>query len=120
LDEAVSDVERLPTRTIEEAVVACYGGYIASARKTGRNPAWPYVPVYKSPDPYVGGHFHETQIRARAFATRDEAVRFAECHIERLREGMRQSLADPRSRAHRAQWGVPDALLTARKTGEGK
>lgn len=100
-----------PVRTIEEAVTACYGGYLASARKTGRNPNWPYVPVYKSPDPYVGGHFHETQIRARAYRTRDEAVQVAGLYIEALRDGMRRSLADPRSRAHRAQWGVPDAMV---------
>jgi hypothetical protein len=100
-------------RTIEQAVEACYGEYVATAFKRGRNPKWPFVPVYRWPRGRCPGDFHETQIKARAFETREEAVAFAARYIDLLREGMRQSLADPRSRAHRAQWGVPECETQA-------
>lgn len=52
----------------------------ASARKSGRNPSWPYVPliVYDG----EGSRKIEHQIRGRAFPTREAAIRFAQSVID--------------------------------------
>lgn len=78
----------------------------ASARKTGRNPAWPYVPVVLEPADDAGRTF-QRQIRARAFATRAEAVAYAERHIAQRRRDLEAKLADPRYRALRSFHGLP-------------
>jgi hypothetical protein len=73
----------------------------ASARKAGRNPSWPYVPVL-----IVHGGTVTSQIKGRAFATRAEAVAYAEAHIAAERAALACKLAEPRYRALRAQHGV--------------
>jgi hypothetical protein len=52
---------------------------IAKARKTGRSANRPYVPVIVT---RVPGRDIETQVRGFAFATREEAVAFAQKTIE--------------------------------------
>lgn len=92
-------------RTVEEAVVACYGHYRAEAAKRGRNPAWPYVPVIRWSD---SGYGQTQQIQGKAFATRDEAVAYAGRYIDALKSKMAANLAEPRCRALRRQWGVDE------------
>ena len=95
-------------RTIEEAVEACYGRTRATARKSGRNPGWPYVPVVHHP-PCIGLSAIDGRteiIRGRAFATRPEAVNYAQRVINARKAKMATDLAEPRMRAFRAQWGV--------------
>lgn len=72
------------------------------ARRTGRNPQWPYVPVILDPNVRSG----QRQLLGVAFATRDEAVAYAEGHILRLRHDLAGKLAQPRYRALRRQYGV--------------
>lgn len=55
--------------------------YRASARKTGRNPQWPFVPVVIC-TPGDGSRGHTTQPRGKAFATREEAVAYADRYID--------------------------------------
>lgn len=93
-------------RTIEEAVELCHRGYTAWARKAGRNARWPYVPVYRYPDPLTPGRLHETQIPGRAFETREQALAYCGAYIDHLKQHMRERLSDPRGRALRAQWEV--------------
>jgi hypothetical protein len=87
-------------RTIEQAVNASYAGYRATAIKRGRNPKWPYVPVFFS------GSGGQQQIRGKAFATREEAIAYAERCIVGMRQSFARRLAEPRNRALRAQWEV--------------
>ncbi len=81
-----------------------------SARKGGRDPRWPYVPVIvyagtpESPKGYTG------QVRGLAYATRDEAVDAAERSIVATRASLARKLADPRHRALREQYGLPREL----------
>lgn len=92
-----------------------------SARKTGRDPRWPYVPVIKhsgtstAPKPWV------EQIRGLAFATRPEALSCAEAHITKLRARFAEKLADPKMRALRAYYGAPrqtNAISTMAKDND--
>jgi hypothetical protein len=76
----------------------------ASARKTGRNPEWPYVPVIITDI----GRPSQGQILGRAFKTRAEAIAYAEAHIARARASLESKLAQPRFRALRAQYGITD------------
>jgi hypothetical protein len=79
----------------------------ASAAKRGRNPAFPYVPVIDYGEQKIGVHRTRTeQIRARAFATREEAVAYAERVIAAREQELTRKLADPRHRALRQQYGV--------------
>lgn len=82
------------------AVVAAVDFGKASARKRGRDPRWPYVPVIEDS---VG----QSQILRRAFATRDEAVDYAQRHLDGLRESIAARLALPNMRALREQYGLP-------------
>lgn len=75
----------------------------ATAQKRGRNPRWPYVPVII----HTG---YQQQICGLAFATRDEAVACGERHIAGLRAGLRQKLLEPRYRALREQYGLPQEM----------
>lgn len=100
------------TRTIDEAVQECFAGHVAAARKAGRNPRYPYVPIIKTPDTFVPGKLREAQIRGRAHATRDAALACAENQIDRFRKNMREKLSDPTYRVYREQWGVPDSECT--------
>jgi hypothetical protein len=92
------------TRSIEEAVAACYGSTKATARKSGRWPQWPYVAVVDHPCPRYGRRTEV--IRKRAFATREEAVAYAGKVIEARKAKFAADLATPRLRALRSQWGV--------------
>lgn len=78
-----------------------------TARKTGRDARWPYVPVIdyagtpSSPKP------HQEQVRGLAYATREEALAAAAHRIDRLRLDLAIKLADPRYRALREQYDLP-------------
>lgn len=92
---------------IAEAVAAAEFGK-ASARKRGRNPSYPYVPVIELPSERYGTSTRQTL--ARAFVTRDVAVAYAEAEIERAKEKLAADLADPRKRALREWHGLPGQL----------
>jgi hypothetical protein len=91
------------TTTPERAAEAADLGR-PSARKAGRDPRWPYVPVVITTDDT--GMEHQRQVLNRAHETRAEAVTAAERFIERDRAQLRRKLADPRYRLLRAQYGV--------------
>lgn len=74
------------------------------ALKRGRNPRWPYVPVILDA---AGG---QDQIRARAYATRAEALAAAQRHLDALRASIAARCADRRHRALREQHGLPREL----------
>lgn len=95
-------------RAIERAVAARDFG-VAAARKTGRNPRFPYVPVVRRTDPETGRTF-DAQILARAFEHRAAALAFAERHLALARARTRESLADRRYRALREDYGLPREL----------
>lgn len=86
-------------KTPAEAAAECDFGK-PSARKSGRNPKWPYVPVIVSPTGRT------TQIRMRAFATRAEAVAYSETYIAAARAKLEADLAKPNMRALRRHHGV--------------
>lgn len=93
--------------TIEEAVARASFG-VPSARKSGRNQRWPYVPTVVTEDPETGTQ-SVSQIPKRAFATRKEAVTYAALHVKRCRERLAADLANPRMRALRRQFGVAES-----------
>lgn len=74
-----------------------------SARKRGRNPKWPYVPIIERGD-------RQRQILVRAFATRDEAVEHAASCIEQNKAQLAKQLGERRFRALREQHGLPREL----------
>lgn len=90
--------------TPEEAVAAVDFGK-ASAAKRGRNPRYPFVPIVKKTDRETGAETTE-QIRARAFATREEAVDYAAKTIAVRRDHLLARLRLPNFRALRAMHGV--------------
>lgn len=94
-----------PTELAEAIAIAAatadYG--TASARKTGRDSRWPYVPIVMHGD-------RQSQILGVAFATRAEALDFAERHVELQRNVLARQLAAPRFRALREQHGLPREL----------
>lgn len=75
----------------------------ASARKGGRDPRWPWVPVIRRGD-------HTAQVKGMAFATRDEAVDYAQLVLDAEAASLARKLADPRYRALREQHGLPREL----------
>lgn len=91
---------------IEEIVAATTLG-TPSARKTGRHPEWPYVPVYIAEVPGANGRTTQHQILGLAYATRTEAFEAAERHIESWKRDLARKLADPAYRALRQQYGLP-------------
>lgn len=97
--------------TIEEVAAAADFG-IPTARKTGRDPRWPYVPVIRPTvseldRPGPPGH---RQVLGVAYATRDEAIAAAARHIEALRASLAVKLANPGARLLREQYGLPREL----------
>jgi hypothetical protein len=76
-----------------------------SARKGGRNPKWPHVPLVVTTEDT--GRQHEQQLKGVAFQTRQEAIDHARKHIENARKNLAKQLADPRMRALREQHGLP-------------
>lgn len=87
-----------------ERVVASLDLGTPTARKAGRNPSWPYVPIVKVSD---AGLHQTSQIKGLAYATREEAVKVAERHIEALRASLARKLATPSYRALREHYGLP-------------
>lgn len=75
----------------------------AIARKVGRDPVWPYVPIIK----YKA---HTKQIMNRAFTTREAAIECAQQVIDKQREANRVMFLTPRYRAFRQQWGLPENI----------
>lgn len=100
------------TDAIEAVVTSTYERYSPSARKTGRNPRWPYVPVVIGPPGSGPGDNdrHHRQVLGKAFATRAEAVAYAARVIAHHADSMRRRLADPRHRAERRQYGLPEEV----------
>jgi len=90
---------------IEAAVQQAYGHYRAEAVKRGRDPRFPYVPIYRFSD--GAGNSQTTQIRNRAYSTRGEAIQCAADFIARLKQHMRDQLCKPGCRALREQYGLP-------------
>lgn len=107
-------------KTPAEAAAECDFGK-PSARKSGRNPKWPYVPVIVSPTGRT------TQIRMRAFATRAEAVAYSEIAAQwhPTRNGiLTPADVTPRT-ARRVWWQCPNghewqATVHNRTTGTGR
>ena len=92
------------TSQIEEAVASVDFG-TASARKRGRNPDYPYVPVIERPNGTTSN-----PVRGRAYATRTEAVAAAQRQIDGRRRQLSDQLAQPRYRALREAYGLPREL----------
>lgn len=81
----------------------------AGAAKRGRRPEWPYVPIIDHGEQVTGVHRTRTeQIKGKAFASREEAVAYAERVIESRRLYYARRLADPRERALRQHLGMPE------------
>jgi CRISPR/Cas system endoribonuclease Cas6 (RAMP superfamily) len=90
-----------------ERVVATVDLGRASARKGGRRPEWPYLPVViHSEGVRVGATRQETIVK-RAFATREEAVDYAARVIAFRRSTLAKHLGERRYRALREQYGLP-------------
>jgi len=86
-----------------------------AARKLGRNPRFPYVPVLVgSPG---GGLDGVEQILGLAFATREEAVWAAERTVGQRRAALARHLAEPRHRAAREHYGLPRELADLEAAG---
>ena len=82
-----------------------------SAAKRGRWKDLPYVPVVDFGERKIGVHVtHTKQLMGLAFATRDEAVSSAETYIARERKMLAKKLAEPRYRALRLQYGLPQEI----------
>lgn len=81
----------------------------ASAVKRGRNPRFPYVPIWTYTDA-TGGRRTENPMTRRAFATREEAVTYAERLLDREYEVLARHLADPGYRSLREHYGLPREL----------
>jgi hypothetical protein len=77
------------------------------ARKDGRNPRFPYVPVAISTD--RRGR-HTDQIRGLAFATIEEAKEAAARYLQEERDDLVRRLSEGRFRALREQYGLPREL----------
>ena len=86
-----------------ETVIAGIVWPTPTAAKRGRNASFPWVPIRK----YSDAGLHQTsQIKGKAFATRDEAVEFASLMVEREKESLRMKLLKPQHRALRLQHGL--------------
>jgi len=101
------------TTAIDRAVANVDFGR-AIARKRGRHPSYPYVPIIERPSPRYGTS--TVQLVRVAFDTPESAVEYGERHLEALRDDLRRRLALPNMRALRAAHGLARELetLTAR------
>ena len=97
------------TEQVAAAVAAADFG-TASARKSGRNPRWPYTPVIVWND--GTGHLRQDkrQVLGKAFETREEAIAFAERQIAYMRERLAANLVKPGHRSEREYHGLPREL----------
>jgi len=77
-----------------------------SAVKRGRNPLFPYVPVLI----YVGRTTNPA--RGRAFPDRASAIAFAQQCLDANKDRLRRAFNDPRCRATRRHYGLPEELPT--------
>jgi len=95
------------TEAIEKVVAGVDFG-TASAVKRGRSPEWPYVPVINCTKTKDGsrGYTKNPALR-KAFATREEAVAFAQRMIDSYRKALAARLAMPNHRAEREWYGLP-------------
>lgn len=75
----------------------------ATAVKHGRRAEWPYVPI-------IDHGTHTEQLRGLAYATRFEAIERARKAIEHRRGTFIRQLGEPRYRALRLQWGLPEEI----------
>jgi hypothetical protein len=82
-----------------------------SARKGGRDPRWPYVPIVKLTT-YGLNAAETSQVRGLAYATREEAVAAAARHIAAQRADLAAKLVEPRHRALRESYGLPREIPT--------
>jgi hypothetical protein len=75
----------------------------ASSAKRGRNPLFPFVPVIR----YTNrSGVKSRQVRAKAFATAEEATAYAERSIEAMKLRHAERIADPRNRSLREWYGT--------------
>ena len=80
-----------------------------SAAKRGRRKEWPFVPIINYGRQPVGVYMTRTmQLKGLAYATREEAVERAAKHIDGNRTELARKLRDPRYRALRLQYGLPE------------
>ena len=94
------------TEQAERAAAAADFGQ-PGALKRGRDQRWPYVPVIIWPERVHGA---QQQIKGLAFASRDEALAYAQHAIDAQRDLLRRTLTSPRHRALRVQYGLPAEL----------
>lgn len=87
-----------------EATIAAQSWPRPSAEKRGRNALFPYVPVLV----YVGRTSNPA--RGRAFSDRASAIACAERCIDAWKDRLRKSFFDPRQRATRRHYGLPEEL----------
>lgn len=80
-----------------------------SAAKRGRSPQWPWVPIIDLSALQSRG-LKTQQVCGKAFATREEAVAYAERVIASRKAALEKALADPRQRALREAHGLPREL----------
>jgi hypothetical protein len=78
-----------------------------SARKGGRNPKFPYVPVIDNRRPDLPHGGSTTQIKGLAYESREEAVEAASQHIESVRARIARQLGERPFRALRVAHGLP-------------
>jgi hypothetical protein len=97
-------------RTLEDAIFARRGHLVATARKSGKNPRWPYVPVIAKVGHHIGPSRTEI-VRNRAFETRDEAITYAQRVVDHRNREFAVKLLDPCWRDLReAVFGLPPNL----------
>ena len=78
-----------------------------SARKSGRDHRWPYVPVLRYRTGGPGGAGYEKQLLGLAYATRIGALEAAERNVSIQRSHLAVQLAQPHKRALREHHGLP-------------
>lgn len=95
---------------VAAAVAAeCFGR--ATARRSGRDPRWPWVAVIDHGTQATGVHAQYTEtVRGKAFVDRDAAVACAERVIAARRAILAGKLLDARYRSLREQYGLPREL----------
>jgi len=97
---------------VEKAVLDAHAHESAHAAKRGRRKEWPYVPIvrHRQDTGLQLKGYREEQIRGRAYATREEAIAYAERVILARKNSFRTKLYLPNHRALRQQWGLPETL----------